>query len=345
MYIRNSDESLTLKASPLLPKKKTQSFKLQEQFSASTENLQPLKVPWELENYCKVRWEYWVETVKISVGQSLKKNIRGRSQELVISLPSLCAKDKQCRFASIPHKIQIQHKLIPGDKVKKVIMCLWFHDKTELNPCFLNDIWFSDEADFLLPGHANSKNSIFWGTTAPNEILLRPLHSKCTAWVPMSKHGINGSFLLEDENEEPLTVIKKSGSYNSNGLLWTVKTVGEVLTCSGEIVSGSSRMRLLFIQSMWPWSGSISDSHKYWSVDAEILSRDPDWSPHSPDLIPPPQTSTYRGTWRIMYMRTSPRQSLNDFASRLQVCLQWSSGHLEHILQCPVKVVKTVEDL
>ena len=74
MYIRNSDESLTLKAYPLLPKKKTQSFKLQEQFSASTENLQLLKVPWELENYCKVRWEYWVETVKISVGQSLKKN-------------------------------------------------------------------------------------------------------------------------------------------------------------------------------------------------------------------------------------------------------------------------------
>ena len=225
-------------------------------------------------------------------------------------------------------------------------MCLWFHDKTELNPCFLNHIWFSDEAHFLLLGHANSKNIIFWGTTAPNEILLRPLHSKCTAWVPMSKHGINGSFLLQDENEEPLTVIKKSGSYNSNGLLWTVKTVGDVLTCSGEIVSGSSRMGLLFIQSMWPWSGSISDSQKYWSVDAEILSRDPDWSPHSPDLIPPPpQTSTYGGTWRIMYMRTSPRQSLNDFASRLQVCLQWSSGHLEHILQCPVKVVKTVEDL
>lgn len=102
----------------------------------------------------------------------------------------------------------------------------------------------------MLLGHANSKNITFWGTTAPNEILLRPLHSKCTAWVPMSKHGINGSFLLQDENEEPLTVIKKSGSYNSNGLLWTVKTVGEVLTCSREIVSGSSRMGLLFIQSM-----------------------------------------------------------------------------------------------
>ena len=77
-----------------------------------------------------------------------------------------------------PYRIQIKHKLIPGDKFKRVIMCQWFHDKTELNLDFLDDIWLIDEAYFLLFGHVNSKNSIFRGTAARNEILLRPLHSK-----------------------------------------------------------------------------------------------------------------------------------------------------------------------
>ena len=53
----------------------------------------------------------------------------------------------------------------------------------------------------------------------------------------------------EDENEQPLTVIKSatSRSRSSNGLLWAVETVGEVLTCSGEIASGSSRTGLLLL--------------------------------------------------------------------------------------------------
>ena len=44
--------------------------------------------------------------------------------------------------------------------------------------------WFLDEAHFLLSGHMNSKNNIFWGSTPPEHCLQRPLHSvKCTAWV------------------------------------------------------------------------------------------------------------------------------------------------------------------
>ena len=47
---------------------------------------------------------------------------------------------------------------------------------------FLDNVWFSDEAHFLLSGHVNSKN-IFWGSTHPEHCLQMPLHSvKCTAW-------------------------------------------------------------------------------------------------------------------------------------------------------------------
>ena len=68
----------------------------------------------------------------------------------------------------------------------------------------LDDVWFSDEARFLLSGHVNSKNSIFWGTTPPEVCLQRPLHSmKCTA---ISKHGIIGPYWFEDDNEQSVIV-------------------------------------------------------------------------------------------------------------------------------------------
>ena len=39
-------------------------------------------------------------------------------------------------------------------------------------------------------------------------------------------------------------------------LLWDVETMGEVLTCLGEIVSGYSRLRILSTQPLWPWNSS-----------------------------------------------------------------------------------------
>ena len=64
-----------------------------------------------------------------------------------------------------------------------------WHDKTswdvpvvqKQDPDFLQNVWFSDEAHFSLTGHVNSKNSVFWESQAPDEVLPRPLHSvKCT---------------------------------------------------------------------------------------------------------------------------------------------------------------------
>jgi len=63
------------------------------------------------------------------------------------------------------------------------------------------------ESHFLLSGHVNSKNNIFWGRTPPEHCLQRPLHSvRCTAWVATSKHGIIGRFWFEDDNEWSVTV-------------------------------------------------------------------------------------------------------------------------------------------
>jgi len=106
-----------------------------------------------------------------------------------------------------PYRIQIKHKLTDVDKAKRVTMCQWFMDIVE---DFLDNVWFSDEAHFTLYGHVNSKNNLFWGTSAPDEMLQRPLHSvRCTAWVAMSKHGIIGPIWFEDENENAVTVNKE----------------------------------------------------------------------------------------------------------------------------------------
>ena len=80
-------------------------------------------------------------------------------------------------------------------------MCEWFCNVLENDENFLENVWFSDEAHFLLSGHVNSKNNVFWGSEVPDEVLQRPLHSvKCTAWVAMSKHGIIGPFWFEDDD-------------------------------------------------------------------------------------------------------------------------------------------------
>jgi len=78
-------------------------------------------------------------------------------------------------------------------------MAWWFVEKIEEETGFLNDIWFFEEAHFLLHDQVNSRNNVYWGTVMPDSVHQRPLHLvKCKARCAMSKHGIIGSFWFED---------------------------------------------------------------------------------------------------------------------------------------------------
>ena len=142
-----------------------------------------------------------VAAVKDSVVHSSGKSLRRRSQELGINLESV----RRILIADLnmyPYRMQIKEKLTPEDMTKRVIMCHWFCDKNDTVPDFLDNIWFSEEAHFLLSGNVNSKSIVFWGTILSEHCLQRPLLSvKCTAWVAISKHGIIGPFWFEDDNE------------------------------------------------------------------------------------------------------------------------------------------------
>ena len=121
------------------------------------------------------RTERSIDAVRDSVGRSPKKSIRRRSQELGIPRESVRHVLK-FDLNLYPYKIQIKQKLTQADIDKRVTMCEWFCDTIEANPDFLDYVWFSDEAHFLLSGHVNSTNNVYWGTAPPQDVLQRPLH-------------------------------------------------------------------------------------------------------------------------------------------------------------------------
>ena len=103
-----------------------------------------------------------IDAVQDSVDRSPKKSLRRRSQLLGISRESLRRVLKE-NLHLYPYKIQIHQKLTEVDMEKRVTICEWFCDTIEANPNFLDHVWFSDKADFLLSQHVNSKNNVYRG--------------------------------------------------------------------------------------------------------------------------------------------------------------------------------------
>ena len=222
----------------------------------------------------------------------------------------------------------------------------WFQNKIEGDPDFLNHVWFSDEAHFMLSGHVNSKNNVFWGTQAPEEVLQRPLYSlKCTAWVAISKHGIIGPYWFEDENEKALTVTKERYIVVLNKFWMDL-----------EIQQGINRNVQWFQQDgATPHTANITLEWLDERFSDRLISRrrDTEWSPHSPDLSPPDfylwgllKDRVYQNNpktiaeWKLAITqnicaikREECARVIDNFARRLQECLRRNGGHLEHVLK------------
>ena len=210
----------------------------------------------------------------------------------------------------------------------------------------IDNVWFSDEAHFLLSGHVYSKNNIFWGSTPPEHCLQRPLHSvKCTAWVAISKHGSIGPFWFEDDNERSVTI--NTERY--------VQVLGKFWTALGWR-RGVIRVLQWFQQDgATPHSSNESLACLQQLFLDRLISRrcDPQWSPHSPDLNPPyfylwgylkdrvygnnPQTIPDLKAAITAAIRAIPREEcgrvIENFACRIQMWLQRRGAHLEHIFE------------
>ena len=286
-----------------------------------------------------------IDAVRDSVSRSPKKSLRRRSQLLGMSRESLRRVLKK-DLHLYPYHIQIKQKLTEVDMKKRVTMCEWFCDTIEANPDFLNHLWFSDEAHFLLSGHVNSKNNVYWGTATPEDVTHRPLHStKCTAWVAISKNGIIGPYWFEDENERAQTV--------------NTERYVEVLT---KFWASLGQCEGIYREEQWfqqdGASPHTSNNSLAWLRERfheRLISRkcEVEWAPHSPDLNPPDfylwgylKDNVYRKkpqtigelkaaiTGKIIEI---PKEEcvrvIDNFARCMQVCLQRCGGHLEHILE------------
>ena len=153
-----------------------------------------------------VRTQENIAKVQESVERSPKKSIRRRSQQMGFSRESLrrmLNKD----LGLYPYRIQVKQQLTACHIRQRKDMCSWFLQRMDEEATFLENIWFSDEAHFYLSGYVNTKNYVYWGTSRPDCVMQRPLHSKrCTAWAALSVHGIIGPYWFEDEDGQTTTV-------------------------------------------------------------------------------------------------------------------------------------------
>ena len=108
-----------------------------------------------------------------------------------------------------PYRIQTLQTLTASDKKQRSTIAVNMLDKIEKTPSFLNLLWTSDEAHFHLDGKANSKTNLFWGSSRPNKVATKPLHSpKCTVWAAISARGITRPIFIE-ESGAAVTVTKE----------------------------------------------------------------------------------------------------------------------------------------
>ena len=219
-------------------------------------------------------------------------------------------------------------------------------EKIEENPDFLENVWFSDEAHFLLSGGVNRKNHVFWGTAAPDEVFQRPLHStKCTAWIAISKHGIIGPFWFEDEEGKATTVTKER----------YVEVLKKFYTRLRSRRGICQEVQWFQQDGATPHTANITMQWLDQRFPERLISRRriPEWAPHSPDLNPPdfylwgflkdnvyenhPKTIAELKQAITFKIRTITKQVcvkvINNFARRIKECLKLNGGHLEHVLK------------
>jgi hypothetical protein len=94
--------------------------------------------------------------------------------------------------------MQLHQQLRPQDCQRRVDHALTQLAMFEVDPSFLKNLLFSDEAHFHLNGSVNRHNFCYWSTTNPAITHEQPLHSpRVTVWAAIGYHGVIGPFFLD----------------------------------------------------------------------------------------------------------------------------------------------------
>ena len=162
-----------------------------------------------------------VATVRNSVSRSPSKSVCRRSELLGIPLEYV----RRILIADLSlyaYRIQIKQKFKLEVMRKRKTICQWFCNKIDAVPAFLDNVWFSDEENFVLSGHVNFKNRIFWGSTPLSTVykdhytLLSALHGLPFPSMASLDHSDSKTIALCD-NQRRLTCSVSSGHHLVDG--------------------------------------------------------------------------------------------------------------------------------
>ena len=137
-----------------------------------------------------------VDRVGASVLESPRRSTRRRAPTLGLSRHSLqCILKNELEFH--PYKIMIVQKIYERDHDQRRQFCERMLDVLATNDVLL---MMSDEAHFYLNSYVNKQNCCYWAADNPKELHQKPLHSaKVTVWCGVSKVGIVGPYLFEED--------------------------------------------------------------------------------------------------------------------------------------------------
>ena len=291
----------------------------------------------------KKRTAKLVESVRESLQQSPKRSVRKRSQSLGMSRET-CRRVLVNDIRAYPYRIQTLQTLTASDKKQRSAMAVKMLEKIEETPSFLNLLWTSDKAHFHLDGKANSNTNVFWGSSRPNKVATKSLHSlKCTVWATISARGIIGPIFIE-ESGAAVTVTKE-------------RYVEVLKTFKSELQTLYPSLMSKFWFQQDGASSHTSNLSRDWLKEnfrgrVISLKSDFEWAPHSPDLSPPDfflwgylKDRVYAGKPRtITELKEAIREEMraitnsvcknvmDNFVLRLKKCTELNGGHLEHML-------------
>jgi hypothetical protein len=137
-----------------------------------------------------------LQDIQTAITRSPHKSLRKLSAQTGILLGlAHTAVRKMLKF--YPYRMQVFHKLTPGDNAKRVDYCRWFKNLIRGNTGVLHQVFFTDEAWFHLSGYVSSQNYQTWITENPYNYTESPLHpQKIGGWCATSRRRITGPFVF-----------------------------------------------------------------------------------------------------------------------------------------------------
>jgi len=94
------------------------------------------------------------------------------------------------------------HELKRGDPERRLAFAEDYLTRVELNPEWIDTIFWTDEAHFTLSSQVNTWNSRIWANENPHMFVQEPLHDeKVTVWCGVTSEFIIGPNFFEEVND------------------------------------------------------------------------------------------------------------------------------------------------